>query len=713
MSVDIYAPCPCGSGKKFKFCCSAISEDMDRISRLMEGNQPRVALQQLEVLDRKYPKNAWVGTTRAMLMLDLNENPASRDLLRQVLEVYPDNELAIVLYAIAMVRSEGHEGAKKAIHRAFQKSAKKLPSMVSDLATSLASMHAQKAHLMAAREHLALALRLAPEDRRQDLFVQLLELDGADEIPYPMRGSHLIPSVTGSDELQKEVRKAQKYSAVGCWSIAADVFTQLANADPGRAELWHAAGLCRVWDGDEILGAEILHRAARNYADLGIAVECETLAQLFDEKSTVDVIEECVYTAEIKSVSRLLSILDSKPQIQRLKAPAAAESQPQPVAAYVILDSEIPETDPARLTPETIPRILGKVIVHDANLTSNTPAFMMLAGYRGSKLDEAKALLTSASEDFIEWISTGVQPQVVGMISKESEILEHNWFLPTRMPLVRRRELFHLFWKDLVHDKWPRQSLRALEGKTPEQAASDPSLRVPLLAAIHVLDSFAQSRERGLGIKTLFARLNLTPLPAIEVAPETALGGLSIMQLHRLPINRLNDQQLVTVVNRSMLIRHDETLYSVLTQVVERPTCTEHLDLARIYRLLSEIAARESRRDEAFSWIDRGRKLPVPEGKTAFQNAWAWDMAELGTRLEDPSDPQLKALLHRFVTYYSPKVPQIRPHIEQTLAAFDIPSPWESPEIIGAAGVPAFSGIWSPGASDPVATGGKLWVPGQ
>ena len=713
MSVDIYAPCPCGSGKKLKFCCSAIVDEMDRIGRLMEGNQPRVALQQLEILDRKHPNNTWVGTTRGMLLLDLNESPAARDLLRQVLESDSDNELAIILYAVALMRSEGHDAAKKAIHRAFQRSAKKLPSMVSDLATSMAAMHAQHAHLMAAREHLALALRLAPEERRQDLFVQLLELDGADEIPYPMRGSHLLPSITGSDELQKEVRKAQKYAAVGCWSIAADLFSTLAKADPDRAELWHSAGLCRIWDGDEKSGAESLHLAARLYSDAGIAVECEALAQILDEKTTSDVIEECVYTAKIESVSRLLSILDNQPRIARLKVPAARENENPPVAAYVILNSDSVEAELSNLTPENIPRVLGKVVVHDANPKTSEQAFLMLAGQRGSKLDDAKSILTAASGDLLEWVVEGSQPQVVGVHSAESEVLEHHWFLPTKMPLVRRRELFNRFWDSVVNEVWPAQPLRALGGKTPEQAASDPALRVPLLAAIYVLDASAQRRERGLGLKTLFARLKLAPLPTLEVSHEAGLGGLSILQLHRLPIDRLTDQQLITVVNRSMLIRHDETLYEVLKTAVARPSCADQLDLTRIFRLLSEIATTEGRRDEAFAWIEQGRQLPISDSKTAFQNAWAWDMAELGMRLEDPSDPQLKKLLHRFVTYYGPKVPQIRPHIEQTLQAFDIPSPWESLDIITPADTPAFSGIWSPGAAEPVPTGGKLWVPGQ
>ena len=40
------------SGKKLKFCCQSIADEMDRALRLMDGNQPRVALQQLEVFLR-------------------------------------------------------------------------------------------------------------------------------------------------------------------------------------------------------------------------------------------------------------------------------------------------------------------------------------------------------------------------------------------------------------------------------------------------------------------------------------------------------------------------------------------------------------------------------------------------------------------------------------------------------------------------------------
>ena len=73
MALDVYAPCPCGSGKKLKFCCPNLAEDMERVSRQMESNQPRQALQQLEVLDRRHPNNAWVVTTRALVQIEIGE----------------------------------------------------------------------------------------------------------------------------------------------------------------------------------------------------------------------------------------------------------------------------------------------------------------------------------------------------------------------------------------------------------------------------------------------------------------------------------------------------------------------------------------------------------------------------------------------------------------------------------------------------------------
>ena len=48
MAVDPYALCPCGSGKKLKFCCSDLVGEIEKIHRMIEGEQPRAALRHVE-----------------------------------------------------------------------------------------------------------------------------------------------------------------------------------------------------------------------------------------------------------------------------------------------------------------------------------------------------------------------------------------------------------------------------------------------------------------------------------------------------------------------------------------------------------------------------------------------------------------------------------------------------------------------------------------
>ncbi len=78
MAVDPYAPCPCGSGKKVKFCCSDLVGDIEKIHRMIEGDQPRAALRHAEQTLAKHPRRASVLDLKATLELALGETDAAR-----------------------------------------------------------------------------------------------------------------------------------------------------------------------------------------------------------------------------------------------------------------------------------------------------------------------------------------------------------------------------------------------------------------------------------------------------------------------------------------------------------------------------------------------------------------------------------------------------------------------------------------------------------
>lgn len=716
MALDVYAPCPCGSGKKLKFCCQNLAEDMDRISRLIENSQPRQALQQLEVLDRKSPGHHWVVTTRALVLLETGETLAARDLLKAFLEQHPENDFATVLYATAVFQHDGLDLARSAIARAFQKGARKHPSMVSGLAAAMASVFRARGRLLAAREHLALSLRFAPENQRQEIFVRLLDFDNDATLPYLLRSAHPLPSLAADDDIAAEIRKAQKYAAVGCWNTSADIFEKIAKQLPQSAEAQHCVGLCHAWDGNDEQAALAFHAAAKIYSDESMAVECEAIAQILDWNTSTDRLNRMELPGTISHVSRLLTSLDAAPRLQRVELPPQdPNAPPLPAAVYQVLNLTAAEFPPAdQLTIDNVPRSLAEVIIYDADPQVNDPAEIEVVGFEGSNYDEACQLVQNAAGDLVTWRSkepTGefVPREIVG--------LTLTWWFPPKTPVAQRRRLEHQRWYNSVHQTWKNTSLPALQGRTPTDAALQPEWRIPLIAAVYVLDAICLRSGYELNLDELLQSLNLQGLPAVDVTTETHLNALSPLQWLRLPLQSLTDEQLTAVVNRAQLIHHDRFLYEALKAVVQRPACLSELDVMRIYQTLADLCRVHERREEAFHWFEEGRKHGAQVGHN-FEQVWSWDLRELLMRLEEPSDPGLANLSKKFVTYYGPKLPQMRPYVEQMFALAGAPSPWSSPSIITADSLPeASGGLWTPGSAAnpaPAAGGGSgLWVPGM
>ena len=122
MSVDPYALCPCGSGKKVKFCCQSILPEMEKVERLLENNQPRMAISTLEKLLPEHAGNAWVATAQGWALLADHKHAEAKTALAQFLRKNPDHPSANALHALAAFQSDGFPASKKAIHRAFRRS---------------------------------------------------------------------------------------------------------------------------------------------------------------------------------------------------------------------------------------------------------------------------------------------------------------------------------------------------------------------------------------------------------------------------------------------------------------------------------------------------------------------------------------------------------------------------------------------------------------
>ncbi len=130
MAIDVYELCPCGSGKKLKFCCAGIIDEMTKINRLQANDQPRQALAAIEKLEKSNADNPWVGTVHAEILLSLGQIDEAQARLEQLLKGHPDHPYVVSRAALVLLLNQGYRAAQPTILRAFQKCFTRSPEQV-------------------------------------------------------------------------------------------------------------------------------------------------------------------------------------------------------------------------------------------------------------------------------------------------------------------------------------------------------------------------------------------------------------------------------------------------------------------------------------------------------------------------------------------------------------------------------------------------------
>lgn len=107
MAIDHYSPCPCGSGKKLKFCkCIDNVQDFERIIKLIEGEQPLAAVDRINQMLEKTPNAAWLLAMKGELTLGLQEFDTFRETADRFHRLKPDNPLGLVMKAVSSAISQ-------------------------------------------------------------------------------------------------------------------------------------------------------------------------------------------------------------------------------------------------------------------------------------------------------------------------------------------------------------------------------------------------------------------------------------------------------------------------------------------------------------------------------------------------------------------------------------------------------------------------------
>src|ERR1017187_4226865 len=86
---DPYSSCPCGSGKKFKWCCQPIHEQIASIYAMNEQGQHEAALRAMDELVAQHASNPEAWGRKAVLLYQNGKPEDAEQALTTAFELFP------------------------------------------------------------------------------------------------------------------------------------------------------------------------------------------------------------------------------------------------------------------------------------------------------------------------------------------------------------------------------------------------------------------------------------------------------------------------------------------------------------------------------------------------------------------------------------------------------------------------------------------------
>src|SRR5262245_31204977 len=94
MALDQYLPCPCGSGKEFKWCCIPIHTESAHAFEQQAKGQHKAALRIMDEVVARHPDNPEAWCLKAVLLFAQKRIDDAENALQKALDLNPHHVFA-------------------------------------------------------------------------------------------------------------------------------------------------------------------------------------------------------------------------------------------------------------------------------------------------------------------------------------------------------------------------------------------------------------------------------------------------------------------------------------------------------------------------------------------------------------------------------------------------------------------------------------------
>src|SRR5260370_38129560 len=158
MALAPYAPCRCGSGKKFKWCCQPIHAEIARAFEQQAQGQNDAALRIMDEVIAKHPDNPEAWCQKANLLFEQERTDDAEAALQKALDLNPNYPFAHYLRGRFRHAEGEFPGALLLYRKAAELYDPAAGPVLSEVYTAITDCELKLNRPVAARAPLALAI---------------------------------------------------------------------------------------------------------------------------------------------------------------------------------------------------------------------------------------------------------------------------------------------------------------------------------------------------------------------------------------------------------------------------------------------------------------------------------------------------------------------------------------------------------------------------
>jgi Tfp pilus assembly protein PilF len=630
MQNDPYAPCPCGSGKKFKWCCQPIHAEVAQVYAMDEEGQHEAALRAMDDLVAKHVDNPEVWGRKALLLFQ-NEKPAEAEqALDKAFALFPNYPFGFFLKARFRLFEGEVAGALMLLRKAAELYDPNAKDILAQIYIEIFDCEMKLNHPIAARAAAEMAARFNPANESLRQGIHTVFGDENPNLPASARRSYTFKALPASASAERRTawERALKSAATGKLPDALKAFEDLTQAVPEEPAAWFNLALCHAWIGQNTAALEALNQYVTLEADETQAAHAWAMGEVLRYGQGME------DQADVVEYTIVFGLRDPRAFVTAL---SEFEKQGLLVGTRVneeegVLSSIMLQPAGPALTPELQARQNRKPAAYLALITNFVRLWHTL-----------KEPLDAAFERFKEKLGNlMVEPQSMRGPAKFLEAMAEGVGFPSNPTSKedaqqRMREGFEKFYEE----QWIHRPLKSLGHVAPADATG-PLQRKKLRGVVQFLRECGDMTKYPYDFDRLERTLGLREgaAPAAPTGGTGDFASLGLAELANLDANTLASADLDQAYQAATKLDARELAGKFATLLVERAAYPERPDRFPLFQFLINQATAQSKLDAALDHLNAGEADDCKNNEGRRRNEYELRRAQLHAKRGEFDDSE-------------------------------------------------------------------------